>query len=385
MIKQLCDNQRGCPGCQLKNLTIEEQHSYKMRLVIKLMGRFCHVEEIIPSPKEYHYRNSVRYLCTVRGGKPFWGMYSGSGGRIMPHGGCMIEDEAAATAANDACRAAAAEKVTFFDGRRGSLHHVAVRRGSGTGELMVLFVTAPKISEKDSDSLRRAAERLCARRQDIKTAVRCINDTQTPIFISEVAETLVGTGYIDEIICGGHFRLAPMSFRQVNSEAAEILYSTAAQMLAGEGEDLSKMTVFDAYCGTGVMGLSAAAGAGRLVGADTVRSAIEDARAAAQSRGINAQYYVEDAAQVLERMSAESSSPDCVIADPPRAGLSKRFISALTAAKVRRIVYVSCDPETLARDAAALRKSGYRVLRVQPVDMFPHTTHVETVVMLSHK
>jgi 23S rRNA (uracil1939-C5)-methyltransferase len=381
MIKQLCKNQKGCPGCQLKNLPLEKQLSYKMRLVIKLMGRFCHVDEIIPSPEAYYYRSSVRYICTFRGGKPFWGMYSRADGKAVRHGGCLIEDKDASAAADAACAAAAQAGVSFYDGRRGALRHVAVRKGSGTGELMVLLVTTPKISERDMTALRLAAEKT-AERSDVKTVVRCVNGTTTPIFISETAETLVGDGYIDEIICGSHFRLMPMSFRQVNSAAAELLYSTAAQLVR-EGGDISKMTVLDAYCGTGVMGLCAAAQAGHLVGADTVASSVEDARAAAASRGVDAEYFTADAAEVLERMADRGAPPQCVIADPPRAGLSRRFLSALSSSDAERIVYVSCDPEALARDTAVLCRRGYRVKRVQPIDMFPHTDHVECVVLLT--
>ena len=220
------------------------------------------------------------------------------------------------------------------------------------------------------------------RHGEITTVVHNVNNTKTPLFLGEESHTLYGDGYITDRLCGLEFRISPRSFYQVNSAQTELLYAKAVELAALTGRE----RVIDAYCGTGTIGLCAAAGAREVIGVELNPDAVRDAKENAQRNGVaNARFVCGDAGEFMEELARAGESADVVITDPPRAGCSREFLDALVKLSPERIVYVSCNPETLARDLAMLTNNGYTATHIQGVDMFPFTEHVESLVCLTRQ
>ena len=212
--------------------------------------------------------------------------------------------------------------------------------------------------------------------------MRNINPTDTPLFLGSESHVLHGEGYITDRLCGLEFRISPRSFYQVNPIQTEILYGKAKEFAGLTGSE----TVIDAYCGTGTIGLTVASGAKEVIGVEVNKDAVADAVENAGRNGVaNAVFHAADAGEFMEAMAAKGQTADVVITDPPRAGCSGKFLHSLMKLSPKRVVYVSCNPETLARDLYTLTKGGYKVRRIQPVDMFPFTSHAEVVVALERK
>ena len=221
---------------------------------------------------------------------------------------------------------------------------------------------------------------LLQRHPDITTIVQNINAGQTSLVLGPHSEVLYGPGYIHEQLGDFTFRISPRAFYQINPVQTEVLYRTALDYAGLTGKE----TVVDAYCGTGTIGIFASRNAARVIGVENNRDAVRDAISNAKAnRADNVRFYTADASDFLQDMAKAGEHADVIILDPPRAGSDERFLSAVTAVGPERVVYVSCNPETLARDLGYLTRHGYRVTRIQPVDMFPHTEHLETVVLLS--
>ena len=225
-------------------------------------------------------------------------------------------------------------------------------------------------------------EALIEMRPDITTVVQCINTTDVPLFMDGRETVLYGSGFMEDVIGGIRFRVSAKSFLQINPTQTEKLYGLALENAGLTGKE----TVLDAYCGVGTMSLLAAGRAKRVIGVEINESAVENAAQNAALNGIrNAEFHAADAGDYMNNLLRQRTKVDVVLLDPPRAGCSEKFLKSLIRLAPEKIVYVSCNPDTLGRDAIALRKGGYRVERVTPVDMFPFTTHVETVVLLSRQ
>jgi 23S rRNA (uracil1939-C5)-methyltransferase len=265
------------------------------------------------------------------------------------------------------------------------LRHVLIRKGFTTGEIMVVLVSLTPQFPKKRDFIKA----LLQQHPEITTIVHNVNPYETELILGEHSEVLYGKGYIEDRLCGLYFRISPASFYQVNPVQCEVLYRTALDFAALTGSE----TVLDAYCGTGTIGLVAAKGlfpgqcAGRVLGVDEVPSAIDDARNNARHNSIeNADFFVDDAGPFMRTLAATSQGEDGVdvlLMDPPRAGASEEFLAATCELAPGRIVYISCNPATQARDVDYLIQRGYHLVEIQPVDMFPHTNHVESVVSLA--
>ncbi len=377
-MKYICPAAKKCGGCQLSNLTYEEQLSLKQSKIIRAVGRYCHVDEIIGMEVPFHYRNKATHIFGFLRGNIISGIYQSSARRITPIDECMIEDEYSNRIVKTVKSLCVSFKIKAYDidSRRGFIRHVLVRRSVSCGEIMVVIVTA----RGDFPNKNGFVKALLQKHPDITTVVWNVNPTDTPIFSGDKNEVLYGNGYITDKLCGLSFRISPNSFYQVNSVQTEVLYSKVKELASLCGKE----TVIDAYCGTGTIGLSVASGAKAVVGVEVNSSAVKDARFNAESNGIkNASFICADAGDFMLEQAQRGEKIDVVITDPPRAGCSKRFLDSLLKLLPDRIVYVSCNPETLSRDLFALRKGGYRVNKIQPVDMFPHTEHIETVVLLS--
>lgn len=373
-----CPLIRKCGGCQMQNLDYPRQLSWKQGRVIALLGKFGHVAPILGMETPYHYRNKVQAAFTQRpNGEIISGVYQAGTRRVVAVEHCLLEDEKADEIIGTVRELLKSFHLHPWDERtgRGFLRHVLVRRGFSTGETMVVLVAGNPIFPA-----KKFTAALLARHPDITTIVLNRNERHTAMVLGERERTLYGPGFIEDVLCGCRFRISPRSFYQINPTQCEVLYRTALDFAGLQKTD----TVLDAYCGVGTIGLVAAAKAGQVLGVENNRDAVRDAVANAKRNHIaNARFLCADATEFLTEFAKEGGHLDVLLMDPPRAGSTPPFLRAAAAAGPSRIVYISCNPETQARDLLELCKAGYRVRHIQPVDMFPHTNHIETVVLLS--
>ncbi len=377
---KICPNAKKCSGCQLQNLTYPEQLKMKQARLVSLLGKFGHVNNIIGMDEPTHYRNKMQAVFGYRDGKVISGIYQSASGRIVTTDSCMLENEAADRIVVTIRNMCKGFKIKPYDLRtgKGYLRHVMVRCGFVSGEIMVVLVTA----KGDFPSKRSFVNELLRRHPEITTVVHNVNPTETALFLGRDSEVLYGEGYITDKLCSLDFRISPRSFYQVNPVQTEVLYSVAKKYASLSGKE----RVIDAYCGTGTIGLTMADAAREVIGVEVNEDAVRDAKENAKLNGItNAKFYAVDAGEFMSALAAKGEKADVVITDPPRAGCSMKFLKSLISLAPKRIVYVSCSPETLARDLRTLTKDGYKVKKIQPVDMFPYTGHVETVVCLSRE
>lgn len=380
MNENRCPVSKKCGGCQLQNLTYDRQLSFKQVRVIKLLGKYHHVNEIIGMEHPYHYRNKVQAAFGEKSGKVVSGVYQSSTHNIVPIDSCMIEDEKADAIIVTIRKLLVSFKLRPFNDKtmRGFLRHVLVRRGFVSGQIMVVLVTG----QEEFPRADKFVNALLERHPDITTIVQNVNDRHTSLVLGDKSKVLYGEGYIEETLCGHRFRMSPKAFYQINPTQTEVLYSKALEY----AELDESQTVIDAYCGTGTIGIIAASKAKKVIGVELNADAVADAKVNAALNGVdNIEFYEADAGEFMIEAAAEGVAVDVVIMDPPRAGASLDFLKALTTLAPEKIVYVSCNPQTQARDLSYLTRKGYKVRRIQPVDMFPHTEHVETVVSLTRK
>ncbi len=375
-----CPLYRKCGGCQLQTLPYPQQLRRKQAREIALLGAFGHVEPIIGMDDPTHYRNKVCAAFALDAKRHIVsGVYQPGSHRVVPVEECLIEDAIADRIIADIRDMLRDFKIQVFDERsdRGFLRHVLVRRGFQSGEVMVVLVAASPVFPTQKPFVKKLLEL----HPEITTVVLNVNDRFTPVVLGEREKVLFGPGVIEDTLCGYRFRISPRSFYQVNPVQTEVLYGKAVEYAALTGTE----TVLDAYCGVGTIGISASAGAKQVIGVELNRDAVKDAIANARLNGLkNCWFTAGDAGEYMQRMARDGHRPDVVFMDPPRAGSDERFLQALRKTAPDRVVYVSCDPETLARDLRILTAGGaFAVRRIQPVDMFPFTEHVETVVLLS--
>ena len=375
-----CPHAKKCSGCQLQNLSYAQQLRLKQAKLVGLLGRFCHVNEIIKMKEPLHYRGKVQAAFGAKNGRVISGVYQSASQRIVEVDSCMLDDQTADAIAVTVRKLCPNFKIRPYDLRtgRGYLRHVLIRRGFFSGEVMVVLVTA----EGEFPRSRSFVNELVRRHPEITTVVHNINDTDTALMLGAHSEVLYGDGYITDKLCGLRFRISPKSFYQVNPVQAQLLYEKAKEYAALTGKE----RLIDAYCGTGTIGLIMSDAAKEVIGVEANRDAVEDAKANAEYNGIkNARFIAADAGELMSEIAQSGEHVDVVVTDPPRAGCSRRFLQSLITLAPDRMVYVSCNPETLARDLYTLRRGGYRIKKIQPVDMFPYTNHVETVCLLEQK
>lgn len=316
------------------------------------------------------------------------GMYAAGSHRIIPTDECLLENQTAKRILLTIRQLMLKFRIEPYDedALSGFLRHAVVRVGHESGEVLVTLVT----NGEAFPGSKNFARELVRRCPEITTVVQNVNTRDTNAVLGHEGEhVLYGPGFILDTLCGLSFRISSHSFYQVNAVQTEVLYRRAIELARLSGGE----TVLDAYCGTGTIGLVAAHGvpgkgapsarAARVIGVDNVASAIADSRENAAHNGVgNAEFAVADAGAFMRERAARGDGVDVLLMDPPRAGASEEFLGAVRALKPRRVVYVSCNPQTQARDVAILREAGYRLTAVQPVDMFPHTAHVENICVL---
>ncbi len=366
-----------CGGCQLMHLSDSGQLTMKRQRVVDALERIgglkgIEVAPTLASRETLHYRNKVQLPLSPNGKL---GLYARGTHRVVEVERCLIHCDQGEALLKEVRKAIRESKITPYNEQtgRGELRHVLIRSAISTGESLLLFVTTGKGKEK----FKRLAEQLLPLSSSLKGVYLCINKRRDNVILSHDYHHLVGEKRITETINDLHFSVSPASFFQVNPKQAEQLYATALEFAELKSGDI----LLDAYCGVGTLALLAASKVKEVIGVEVVPEAIVDAKANAKRNGVqNATFHcaaTEKALELFEKV-------DVVLINPPRKGCDEKVIDALLTKEPKRIVYVSCDPATLARDLKRL-STGYNVIKVQPVDMFPQTSHVETVVLLQKK
>ena len=378
MDEKKCSVSKKCGGCQLSNMDYQRQLRFKQAVVVKLLRRYCRVNEIIGMSEPYHYRNKVQAVIRrAYNGKTISGVYQSSSEGIAVTDTCFINDSKANEMIGYIREQMIRLGIAPYDpkNRRGYIRHVMIRKGSATGEYMAVIVSYGE----DVPGIDTLTQNIADKYKEIRSIVLCVSKSNK-LVLGKNERTLYGRGYIEDELCGRRFRISAGSFYQINSVQTEILYNTAINAARLTGQE----RVLDAYCGTGTIGLCAADKAKTVLGVELNKAAISDAVVNAKLNNItNADFINADAAQFMSEAAGHEEKFDVVFADPPRAGCSRVFLENLIKLAPKRVVYISCNPETLARDMYILIKGGYKAEMIQPVDMFPHTRHVETVVLMS--
>lgn len=373
-----CPLYKKCGGCQIHNMDYEAQLDFKMKKVVRLLGRFHYVENIIGMDNPYHYRNKVQAAFgRDKQNRIISGVYQSSTHRIVPVDNCLIEDKKADEIIVTIRKLIKSFKLGTFDENKmvGFLRHVLVKRGFASGEIMVVLVTGTE----EFKSKRSFINALLERHPDITTIVQNINNKRTNLVLGEKMITLYGDGVIKENLCGYTFTISPKAFYQINPVQTEILYNKAMEFADIKKSDI----VIDAYCGTGTIGIIASKYACHVYGVELNKDAVRDAKKNAKLNNIeNIDFVNADAGRYMVNIADEGLKADVVIMDPPRAGSDIKFLKSLVKLSPKKVVYISCNPETLARDLMFLSKNRYKIRKIQPVDMFPHTEHVECAALL---
>ena len=375
-----------CGGCSLRHLDYAAELRAKQESVAdafrRIGGLDVPVLDALPSPEVDRYRNKVQFpVGRDKDGAPCIGFYAGRTHRIVPCPDCKLQPGVLNDIGNTLCAFFAAHGIQPYDEERGKglVRHIFLRRGAHSGQIMVCLVcTRPKLPHSDE-----LVALLREKFRDIATILINVNAKKTNVILGEESVTLYGPGCIEDTLCGVPVRLGPLSFYQVNTLAAERLYGVAAEYAQLEPDDV----LLDLYCGMGTIGLSMANHCRELIGVEIIPEAIDSAKANAVRMGdavaAKSRFFCADAGEAAARLAAEGLRPDVIMLDPPRKGCDETTLSAVVQMSPRRVVYVSCNPSTAARDAAWLGQHGYRAEKVQPVDLFPRTKHVETVCLLS--
>ena len=376
-----CPIYRECGGCQYLHLTYDQQLKEKQKRMEELLGGVCPVRPIIGMKEPYHYRNKVHAVFGLdRKNNLISGIYKEGTHRILPVDSCLIEDQKADEIIVTIRSMLRSFKIRVFDENTGYglLRHVLIRRGFTTGEILVVLVTASPVFPSKNNFVKALREK----HPEITTIVQNINGRNTSMVLGDKEHVLYGKGYIEDVLCGLRFRISSRSFYQINSAQTEKLYAKAMELAELTGNE----TVLDAYCGIGTIGLIASKHAKNVISVELNSDAVRDAVQNAKKNGItNAQFFCNDAGRFMTHMAARGESADVVFMDPPRSGSTEEFIDAVALMQPKRVVYISCGPDTLARDLKVFARHGYRAKEAWPVDLFGWTEHCEVVVSLNLK
>lgn len=388
-VEPKCKYFKKCGGCKLQHMNYETQLDFKWERVkdcIKKIGGLS--EDLVEYPigmeeNPYKYRNKVQLPIGMDKSKPVLGFYAPRSHDIIDIEECLIQEE-------DANKIS---KITrewieefnimpaFVDGKfnkKGLLRHVMIRKGFKTGEVMVVIVA----TRKDLKHINELIKKLEFHVEGLKSVVLCVNAKDTNVILTPECYTLWGEDYIQDYIGDFKFNISPLSFFQVNPMQTEVLYNKVLEY----AELTGKETVFDAYCGTGSITLFLSQKAKKVYGVEIVEPAIINARENAKMNNVsNTEFFVGKSEEVIPKLIKEGVKADVIVVDPPRKGCDIKLLKAIGETKPERVVYVSCDPSTLARDLKILDELGYKTEKVQPVDMFPQTAHIENIAKLVRK
>ena len=371
-----------CGGCAWRHISYEAELSYKQAQVTDCVRRIAKLETpvlpIMGSPSDSCYRNKAQYPVAP-GERPLIGFYAPRSHRVVAQRQCALQPPVFSDILNAVAEWMETSGATAYDEEthRGLVRHIYIREGEVSGERMVCLVcTSGKLPNASRlVNALKAIDGVCS-------VLVNLNREKTNVILGKNTFALWGKETINDTLCGLNFRLSPLSFYQVNRSGAEKLYTLAADFADLKQEDV----LLDLYCGTGTIGLSMASRVKEVIGVEIVPAAIEDARRNATENGItNARFLCADATDAAKQLEAEGLTPDVVVVDPPRKGCDEQALQTVSRMSPSRLVYISCNPATLARDLARLSELGYMATKIQPVDMFPRTAHVESVVCLSRE
>lgn len=377
-MESFCKISKKCNSCQLLNLSYEEQLRYKENLCRRELGALCRVEAITPSPLTQGYRNKAQFVFRREGKGLVSGVWRAETRTVVPTERCALCSERANALAAVLCRLFHSFKVQPYDPYtgRGWLKSVVIREAAATGEMMLIINGADSLFPAKR-TFATALQKACP---DLPTAVIAVNRDPVKLFTGRVVEALFGEGFITDVLCGERFVISPTAFYQVNHGQTENLYRKAIALLNLEETE----AVLDAYCGIGTIGVIAARSAGRVLGVELNGEAIRDARRNAKLNGVdNIAFTAADSRRYAKELASQGARIDAACIDPPRAGCTASFLNALAKLGPQRIVYISCNPVTQARDIRILARLGYKAEACYPFDMFPHTNHVETVTLIT--
>ena len=379
-IEPVCTCFHTCGGCSFGHISYKEELQYKAQKVKdafqRIGGLSPDFESIVPSPAISRYRNKAQYPVKRENGILNIGFYAKKSHRVIDGGDCLLQPEEFTQITEIFRKWVNENNITVYSEttEKGLLRHIYLRKAFATGEIMVCAViNGGRLPESDKllDDLKAI--------DGFSTLVVNINRENTNVVLGNECHTLYGNGYITDILCGVRVKISPLSFYQVNRDGAELLYKKAAEYAAPTGNE----DILDLYCGAGTIGLSMANKVRSVTGVEIISEAIADAEENAKLNNItNARFICGDAGKAAAMLKAEGIKPNTVILDPPRKGCAEDLLKTVSEINPEKIVYVSCDPATLARDCARLLDLGYTVKKATPVDMFPRTSHVEAVALL---
>ena len=374
----MCPVEKKCGACNYLSVDYDKQLKKKQQDLEQLLHPFGKVEGIIGMENPYHYRHKVHAVFDRdRKGNILAGAYQENTHQVVSTEGCLIENEKASVIIQTIKKLLPSFRIKTYDEDTGYglLRHVLIRVGHATGQIMVILVLGSPILPSKNNFVKA----LRKEHPEISTVVVNVNDRKTSMVLGEKEQVIYGPGYIQDCLCGLTFKISPKSFYQVNPEQTEKLYRKAMEYAGLTGKE----KVLDAYCGTGTIGMVAARQAQSVIGVELNKDAVKDAIINAKQNDIhNIRFYNRDAGEFMVELADKQEKVDVVFMDPPRSGSDEKFLSSLVKLQPDRVVYVSCNPETLARDLKYLIKKGYEMKRAVGVDLFPMTVHVECVIMM---
>ena len=375
---EACKVTKKCGGCQYQGVPYKEQLKKKQKMVNALLSKYGKVEPIIGMENPYYYRNKVHAVFDRdRKGNIVSGTYEAKTHRVVPVENCLIEDKKSQEIIRTIRGLLKSFKIKTYDEDTGYglFRHVLIRRGFKSGEIMVVLVLGSPILPSSNNFVKA----LRKEHPEITSIVLNINDKKTSMILGERNIVLYGKGYIQDELCGYTFRISPHSFYQVNPVQTERLYKKAIRLADLKGKE----KVLDAYCGIGTIGMIASKQVKEVIGVELNRDAVRDAIGNAKGNGVkNIRFYQADAGEFMVAMAEQGEKMDVVFMDPPRAGSDEAFLQSVIKLAPKKVVYISCNPETLARDLGYLTKKKYKVTKICPVDMFPFTDHCEVITCL---
>jgi 23S rRNA (uracil1939-C5)-methyltransferase len=377
----VCPLAKKCGGCDYQGVAYEQQLKEKENAVKKLMKGYGPVSPIIGAADPYHYRNKVHAVFSrQKNGEIVSGIYQEGSHRVVPVDHCQIENEKADEIIVTIRSLLKSFKIKVYDEDTdyGLLRHVLVRTGHVSGQIMVVLVVRSPIFPSKNNFVKALRQK----HPEISTVVLNVNERKTNMVLGDRNITIYGKGYIEDTLCGCTFRISPTSFYQINPVQTERLYKTAMMLARLNKRD----RVIDAYCGIGTIGMVAAKTVKEVIGIELNEEAVRDAKQNARRNQMdNIRFVQGDAGMFMEGMADREELVDVVFMDPPRSGSSEAFLKSLLILLPKKIVYISCNPETQARDLKVLCRKDYKVEAIQPVDMFQFCGHVENIVLLSRR
>lgn len=377
-----CPLFKQCGGCHLQHLSFDEQLRFKTKRVKDVLERIGHcnvfVNDCIMMDDPWFYRNKVQVPVGIQNHRIVTGFYKQHSNDIIPMDTCYIQNELSNQIVNRVRELMEEYDIEPYDKikKNGNIKHILTKQGYYTKEIMVVLIS----NYKKIPHVFKLVNKLKNEFPNIKTIIQNINPRNDNVILGDKEVVLFGDGFIEDILLGLRYRISLKSFYQINPIQVERLYSKAIEFAEFQKDDV----IIDAYCGIGTIGLSCASRVKKVYGVEVVEEAIIDARDNAKRNGIsNIEFYAQDAGEFMVDFAKKGINIDVVMVDPPRKGCSQVFLDQLVTLAPKKVVYISCDVSTQARDIDYLQKAGYKAEMCQPVDMFPHTNHIENIVRLS--